>query len=101
MILLYIFVIMMASSALGDPPPLDQYIFYPFLPLTSQLNIIDAIPITNAPTTPTSNKLPTLAQIKYYNYYAAVNYFYDLENLTCAYCLKIKPDIANHTGNKH
>lgn len=81
-------------------PELSDYVFNPFIPVLSQLNVIDGLPITNTPTTPTSNHLPTKDQMMYYNYYAAVNYYYDLKNLTCAYCLKIKPDIADFKGNK-
>lgn len=78
-------------------PSLDEYLLYP-LPLREQLNIIDNFSVTNITTTPTRNQLPSKAQLMYYNYYSAVNYYYDLQNLTCEYCLKIKPDIANHTG---
>ncbi|KAJ6649733.1 Lipase [Pseudolycoriella hygida] len=96
--LLYAFVTLMAIGAFGVDytPDLEEYIFNPRLPLLSQLNIIDAIPLTNATATSTSNRFPTKEQIIYYNYYAAVNYFYDLQNLTCEYCEKIKPDIADH-----
>lgn len=101
MILMCIFVTMMTlMGTLGVEYAyeLEDYIFYPALPLLNQLNVIDGLPITNVSTTPTSNRLPTKAQMMYYNYYSAVNYYYDLENLTCYYCQKIKPDIADHKG---
>ncbi len=103
MIVIHTFVAMLVLSGVSGvdyTPELTEYIFYPLLPFLNQLNVIDGFPVTNATTTmPTMNRLPTKDQMVYYNYYAAVNYYYDLENLTCYYCSKIKPDITNHTGN--
>lgn len=100
MIFLYIVVaVMMPPNVFGEDytPELHEYLLYP-LPLLPQLNVIDGLPITNVTTTPSKNRLPSKAQMMYYNYHSAVNYYYDLEHLTCEYCQKIKPDIANHTG---
>lgn len=102
MFLPYLIGAMLATSVsrADYTPELSSYVFNPLLPILSQLNVIDGIPITNVTTTPTSNSLPTKEQMKYYVYYTAVNWYYDLVNdFNCEYCLKIKPDIANYTGS--
>ncbi|XP_037050915.1 lipase-like [Bradysia coprophila] len=100
MILLYLIVAMPAIVSCVDyTPELSEYIFDPFLPIVNQLNVVDGIPITNATTTPTVNRLPTKDQMTYYVYYIAVNWYYDVINdFNCKYCLKIRPDIAHRTA---
>lgn len=56
--------------------------------------------ISNARTTKNRNKLPSLEQMKYYNYYAVSMYYgYDHDDLSCKYCLKFRDDVWKHQGN--
>lgn len=71
--------------------------------LASNLNFLNLLDgpsdISHASTTPTTNSLPTLAQMKYYNYYAAAMYCqFQLNDLSCVPCRKFRNDVYDHTG---
>lgn len=84
-------------------PETDAYVLsalQPLLnPLLGELIFDGPHSISNAPTRPSKNKLPTLKQMKYYmNYAAATHFAYNHKNLDCEYCLRFKKDIADHKG---
>lgn len=108
MLLKLCFLILMAlGDAFGDDytPSTDEYLL---LGVSKLLNPIDGYlfdgpaSISNAPAT-NLNKLPNLNETMFYNYYAASTYFgYDVlkNDLSCEYCLKYKPYVYKHEGNK-
>lgn len=91
-------------TVLGEAytPASDEYLLKDLIPLLHPLNglLLDGpASISNAPITLNRNKLPTVDQLKYYNYYAASTYYaYALCNLTCEYCLKFRNDVKKHKG---
>jgi len=93
----------MALGVFGEnyTPGLDESVLQAFIPLLNPLNglLFDGpASISNARTAINKNKLPTLEQMQYYNYYAASMYYpYDHHDLSCEYCLKYKDDVSNHT----
>lgn len=103
MIFKVIFIIAVAApDTFGTFTPSTET--YVLMALVPTLNIIDFLDgpasISHASTTPKTNSEPTLAQMKYYNYYAASMYCqYQLNDLSCDYCRKFKNDVYNHTGN--
>lgn len=63
------------------------------------INVVDKpYTISNAAiTTPVNIQLPSLVQMMYYNYYtASVNCPYQVQDLSCYYCDKIKNDITHY-----
>lgn len=68
----------------------------------SVLNTVDLFDgpakISHAPLpTPTKTTKPTVAQIRYYNYYAASAYCsYELKNLSCQYCAHFRDDVKSY-----
>lgn len=86
----------------SDMPGSDQYILSALTPLLNPLNglLFDGpASVSNAPTVRNRNILPTVRQIRYYNYYTASMYYgYDLENLSCEYCEQFEGDVDDHEG---
>lgn len=82
-------------------PGSDEYFWKFLIPMLSPVNPFDGpASVSNVQTSASLNKLPTKKQMMYYNYYAAAAYYiYDLKDLSCEWCLKIKPDICDHKGN--
>ncbi|KAG4079712.1 hypothetical protein HA402_009098 [Bradysia odoriphaga] len=82
-------------------PGLDEYLLQALSTMLRSLQghlFDEPAHILNAPTKPNRNKLPTLDQMMYYNYYSMATYYgYDHANLTCKYCLKFRDDVADHT----
>lgn len=70
------------------------------LPVLNSVNLFDGpYKASTASTTPSTTLRPTLAQIKYYNYYASSMYcLHELKKLSCECCQKFKKDVAKHTG---
>lgn len=81
-------------------PSPDTEAIMKFVPFVNSANFLDGPSrISNALTTPTTNTQPTLAEMKYYNYYAAAMYCqYELNSLNCTSCQKFKKDVNDHTG---
>lgn len=103
MIFKLLIVTVIASKAFGEQytPGSNEYLLQAVNPVLHPLNglVFDGpASISNArPTTPNKNKLPTLEQMQYYNYYAASMYYgYDHHDLSCEYCLKYRPDVCHH-----
>lgn len=86
-------------------PGTDDYVLEALVPLLHPLNglLFDGpASISNARTTTNKNTLPTLKQLKYYNYYSAATYYgYDHADLSCEYCLKFRSDVHDHKGNEY
>lgn len=83
-------------------PSKDQYLFTDLIPFLNATKFLLDGPacVSYAPTTPTTNKKPTLDQMMYYNYYSASMYCqYEINDLSCKYCQKFKKDVATHKGN--
>lgn len=106
MILKLVFVILMALGAFGEEytPGTDKYLLQALVPFLNPLNglLFDGpANISSASTTASQHNLPNLEQMMYYNYYCASMYYgYGHADLSCEYCLKYKPDVFKHEGNR-
>ncbi|XP_037038648.1 lipase-like [Bradysia coprophila] len=94
-------VIVLAVFGEQYTPGSNEYLLQTLSPLLNPLNglLFDGpSSASNARTTTRNrNKLPTLEQMQYYNYYAASMYYgYGHANLTCDYCLKFKKNVVHH-----
>lgn len=107
MISILYFVVLMALGAIGQEyytPASDEYsnrrLNSSLKPLVGDRGLDGPESISNAQTPMNQNQLPTLEQMNYYMYYAASTYYgYDLQNLSCEYCLKFRDDLDSHQGN--
>lgn len=88
-------------SSFGKKLPSDDTLaLLALVPSLNTVNFLDGPSnISHAPTTPTTNSKPSLAEMMYYNYYTAAMYCqYELDDLSCDYCNKFKKDVYYHTG---
>lgn len=92
----------MSLSAFGQlAPSTDTAAVINLVPTLNFLNLLDGpSSISHGQTTPTTNSIPTLTQMKYYNNYAAAMYCQDdLDDLSCTPCQQFVNDVYDHTGS--
>lgn len=108
MVLKLFFIILMALGAIGEEdfiPEWDRNILSGLETLLKPFvgdSLFDGpTSVCDGPTSANKHVLPTLDKLKYYMYFAASTYFsYDIEDLSCEYCLKFKDKVNNHTGEE-
>lgn len=100
-----IFLNLMVFGAFGHDytPGAEDYLLKFLIPFLNPTRTFDGPKsISSQLTTLSSNRLPTIDQMMYYNYYAASTYYiYDHGDFSCKWCLKVKPDLTDYEGNRN